>query len=41
MYNDFIFDEKDVFYILTAFYSFTEKVSINLEYKNLKSLIML
>ena len=41
MYNDFIFDEKGVFYILTAFYSFTEKVSINLEYKNLKSLIML
>ena len=41
MYNCFIFDEKDVFYILTAFCSFTENVLINFEYKNFKSLIML
>ena len=41
MYNGFIFDEKGVFYILTAFYSFMENVSVNLEYKNFKSLIML
>ena len=41
MYNGFILDEKGVFYILTAFYSFTENVSVNLEYKNFKSLIML
>ena len=41
MYNGFIFDEKDVFYILTAFSSFTENVSIDFEHKNFKSLIML
>ena len=41
MYNGFIFDEKGVFYILTAFSSFTENVSINFENKNFKSLIML
>ena len=41
MYNGFIFDEKVVFYILTAFSSFTENVSINFEHKNFKSLIML
>ena len=41
MYNGFIFDEKGVFYILTAFSSFTENVSINFEHKNFKSLIML
>ena len=41
MYNGFIFDEKGVFYILTAFSSFTENVSINFEQKNFKSLIML
>ena len=41
MYNGFIFDEKGVFYILTAFSSFTENVSINSEDKNFKSLIML
>ena len=40
MYNGFIFDEKGVFYILTAFFSFTENVSINFEQKNVKSLIM-
>ena len=42
MYNGFIFDEneKGVFYILTAFSSFTENVSINFEYKNFKSLII-
>ena len=28
MYNGFIFDEKGVFYILTAFYSFMENVLI-------------
>ena len=36
MYNGFIFDEKGVFYILTAFFSFTENVSINFEHKNFK-----
>ena len=41
MYNGFIFDEKGVFYILTAFSSFTENVSINSEHKNFKNLIML
>ena len=41
MYNGFIFDEKGVFYILTAFSSFTENVSIHFENKNFKSLIML
>ena len=41
MYNGFIFYEKGVFYILTAFSSFTENVSINFEHKNFKSLIML
>ena len=41
MYNGFIFDEKGVFYILTAFSSFTENVSINFEYKHFKSLFML
>ena len=41
MYNGFIFDEKGVFYILTAFSPFTENVSINFEHKNNKSLIML
>ena len=41
MYNVFIFDEKGVFYILTAFSSFMENVLINFEYKNLKRLIML
>ena len=41
MYNGFIFDEKGVFYILTAFSSFTENVSINFEQKNFKSLIVL
>ena len=41
MYNGFIFDEKGVFYILTAFSSFTKNDSINFELKNFKSLIML
>ena len=41
MYNGFIFDEKGIFYILTAFSSFTENVSINFEHKSFKSLIML
>ena len=41
MYNGFIFDEKSVFCILTAFPSFTENVSINFEHKTFKSLIML
>ena len=41
MYNGFIFDEKGVFYILIAFSSFTETVTINFEYNNCKSLIML
>ena len=41
MYNGFIFDKKCVFYILTAFSSFTENRSINFEHKNFKSLIML
>ena len=41
MYNGFIFGEKGVFYILTAFSSFMENVLINFEHKNLKSLIML
>ena len=40
-FDGFIFDEKGVFYILTAFSSFTENVSINFEHKNFKSLIML
>ena len=35
------FYEKVFFYILTAFSSFTENVSINFEPKNFKSLIML
>ena len=35
MYNGFIFDEKGVFYILTAFSSFMENVSINFEHKDL------
>ena len=39
MYNGFIFDEKGVFYILTAFSSFTENVSINFEQKKFKILI--
>ena len=34
MYNGFIFDGKGFFYILTAFSSFTENVSINFEHKN-------
>ena len=41
MYNGFILDGKSVFYISTAFSSFTENVSINFEHKNFKSLIML
>ena len=41
MYNGFIYDEKGVFYILTAFSSFMENVSINFEHKNFKRLIML
>ena len=41
LYNGFIFDEKDVYYVLTAFSSFIENVSINFEHKNFKSLIML
>ena len=41
MHNGFIFDVKVVFYILTAFSSLTENVSINFEYKNFKSLITL
>ena len=41
MCNGFSFDEKGVFYILTAFPSFMENVSINFEHKNFKSLIML
>ena len=41
MYNGFIFDEKGVFYILTAFSFFRENVSINFEHKNFQSLIML
>ena len=41
MYDGFIFDEKGVFSILTAFPSFTENISINFEYKNFKSLIVL
>ena len=41
MYNGFLFYEKVFFYILTAFSSFTENVSINFEPKNFKSLIML
>ena len=42
MYNGFIFDEKDVFNILTAFSSFTENVSIYFEHnKHFKNLIML
>ena len=32
----FVFDEKGVFYILNAFSSFTENVSINFEHKILK-----
>ena len=36
--NHFIFDEKGVCYILTAFSSFTENISINFEHKNFKSL---
>ena len=34
LYDGFIFDEKGVFYILTASSSFTENVSIKFEYKN-------
>ena len=34
--NGFIFDEKDVFNILTAFSSFTENASIYFEHKHLK-----
>ena len=41
VYNDFNFDEKGVFYILTAVSSFTENVSINFENENFKSVIML
>ena len=41
MYNGLIFDEKGVFYILTAFTSFMENASINFEHKNFKSLIKL
>ena len=41
MYNGFIFDQKSVFYILTAIFSFIENVSINFEHKNFKSSIML
>ena len=41
MYNGFIFDQKSVFYILTAISSFIENVSINFEHKNFKSSIML
>ena len=41
MYNGSIFNEKGVFYILTAFCSFTENLSINFEHKNFKCLIML
>ena len=41
LFINFIFDEKGVFYILTAFSSFTENVSIHFENKNFKSLIML
>ena len=41
MYNGFILNEKGVFYILTAFYSFTENVSINFEHEKLNSLIIL
>ena len=41
MYDGFIFDEKGVFYILAAFPSFKENVSINFEPKNFESLIML
>ena len=32
----FVFDEKGVFYILNAFSSLTENVSINFEHKILK-----
>ena len=39
-YNGLIFDEKGVCYVLTAFSSYTENVSINFEHKNFKSLIM-
>ena len=41
MHNGFIFDEKVIFYILTAFSSLTENVSNNFEHKNFKSLITL
>ena len=41
MHNGFIFDEKVIFYILTALSSLTENVSINFEHKNFKSLITL
>ena len=40
-YNGFIFDEKGVFYILTAFSFFMENVSINFGHKYFKSLIIL
>ena len=41
MYNGLIFDGKGVFYISTAFSSFTENVSINFEHKHFKSLFIL
>ena len=41
MYNGFIFDEKGIFYTVTAFSSFEENVSINFDHKNFKILIML
>ena len=41
MYIGLIFDEKGVFYILAAFSSFRENVSINFEHKNFKSSLML
>ena len=40
MYDGFIFDEKGVSHILTAFSSFKENISINYEHKNFKSLII-
>ena len=40
MYNGFIFHEKGVSQILTAFFSITENVSINFEHEKFKSLIM-
>ena len=41
MYNDFIYDEKGNFYILTAFSFFNENVSIYFEHKILKAYLCL